>query len=45
MAAKGVGGVKAVKAAPTAGSNGVTNFARTGPLPAKMIRNFVALGG
>jgi hypothetical protein len=43
MATKG-GGVKAIKAAPMAGSNGVTNFARTGPLPAKVLRNLAALG-
>jgi DNA-binding MarR family transcriptional regulator len=45
MAAKGVGGVKAVKAAPTAtGSNGAPAAAKITPLPAKVIRNLAALG-
>jgi DNA-binding transcriptional ArsR family regulator len=44
MATKGVGGVKAVKAAPTAGSNGAPAVARVTPLPAKVIRNLAALG-
>jgi hypothetical protein len=43
MATKG-GGVKAVKAASTAGSNGALGAAKITPLPAKVIRNFVALG-
>jgi hypothetical protein len=43
MATKG-GEVKAVKAALTAGSNGAPAAAQVTPLPAKMIRNLVALG-
>jgi hypothetical protein len=42
MATKG--GVKAVKAVPTAGSNGAPTAARVTPLPARVIRNFAALG-
>jgi DNA-binding transcriptional ArsR family regulator len=45
MATKGVGVVKAGKAVvPVAGSNGAPAAARTGPLPAKVIRNLAALG-
>jgi DNA-binding MarR family transcriptional regulator len=44
MATKGVGGVKAGKAVPTAGSNGAPAAAQVTPVPAKVIRNLAALG-
>jgi DNA-binding transcriptional ArsR family regulator len=38
------GGVKAGKAAPTAGSNGAPAAAKITPLPAKVLRNLAAMG-
>jgi hypothetical protein len=44
MATKGVGGIKAGKTAPTAGSNGAPAATKITPLPVKVLRNLAALG-